>query len=219
MKTVVKRLYEGMFLVDSALAASDWDGVNDAIKKVLERSEAEIISIRKWDECSLAYEIKGKSRGTYLLSYFRVDGENVANIERDVVLSEKIMRVLILNAEPMTEADLEKDTPATAAESRQAKAEAAKAEAAKAEAAKEEAAKEEAAKAEAAKAEAAKAEESPPVEAEAGKEEAVAVEEVKPAEVEVASEEPVEEAAAVEEKAVAEAEPEPETAEDTKPAE
>ena len=50
MDTVVKKLYEGMFLVDSALAASDWDGVNDAVKTVLDRSEAEVVSLKKWDE-------------------------------------------------------------------------------------------------------------------------------------------------------------------------
>ena len=159
MKTVVKRLYEGMFLVDSALAASDWDGVNDAIKTVLERSEAEIVSIRKWDECKLAYDIKGKSRGTYILAYFRVDGEKVASIERDAQLSEKIIRVLVLNAEHMTEADIEKDTPATAAEVRLV--------------AREKAAEEKAAKEKAAKEEAVVVEDSPPVEAEAVEEEVV----------------------------------------------
>ncbi len=126
MKTVVKRLYEGMFLVDSALAASDWDGINAAIKTILEKAEAEIISIRKWNECRLAYEINRKSRGTYILTYFRVDGDKISGIERDVQLSERLMRVLILNAEHMTQTDVEKDTPATLAEKKVAEALAAK---------------------------------------------------------------------------------------------
>ena len=126
MKTVVKRLYEGMFLVDSALAASDWDGINAAIKTILEKAEAEIISIRKWNECRLAYEINRKSRGTYILTYFRVDGDKISGIERDVQLSEQLMRVLILNAEHMTQAEVEKETPATLAEKKVAEALAAK---------------------------------------------------------------------------------------------
>ena len=44
MKTVTKKLYEAMFLVDSAHAAADWDGVNETIKNILERAEAEIVS-------------------------------------------------------------------------------------------------------------------------------------------------------------------------------
>ena len=88
-----------MFLVDSAQAAADWDGLLEAIRTVLDRAGAEIVSMEKWDECRLAYEIKGTSRGTYILTYFKVDGQKIPEIERDVQLSERIMRVIILNAE------------------------------------------------------------------------------------------------------------------------
>jgi small subunit ribosomal protein S6 len=117
LKTMAKnKLYEGMFLVDSAEAGSDWDGVMAAIKKTLERAEAEIVSMRKWDDRRLAYEIRGKARGTYILCYFRADGEKIGDIEKAVQLSEKLMRVLILNAERLTAEDIEKDTPATKTE-------------------------------------------------------------------------------------------------------
>ena len=116
MKTVVAKLYEGMFLVDSALAASDFDGVNNTIRSILERFGAEIVSMKKWDERRLEYDIKGKSRGTYILVFFRVDGTKIGEIERAVQLSEQLLRVLILNAESMGEEQLDKDTPATAAE-------------------------------------------------------------------------------------------------------
>lgn len=112
MKTVAKKLYEAMFLIDPALAAQDWDGINQTIKTILERAEAEIVSMRKWDERKLAYNIRGRSRGTYILCYFRAGGDKIWEIERDVRLSERIMRVLVLNAEHMTQEDVEKDTPA-----------------------------------------------------------------------------------------------------------
>jgi len=110
LKTVLKKLYEGMFLVDSAKAAANWDAVITTIKNILEKAKADIISIRKWDERRLAYEIKGKSRGTYVLCYFKSDGEKIRGIERDVQLSEQILRVLILSAEHMTQEDIEKTT-------------------------------------------------------------------------------------------------------------
>ena len=96
METVVKKLYEAMFLVDSA-QAQNWDTIIAAIKTILEKTEAEIVSIKKWDERRLAYEINGKTRGTYILCYFRADGDRIRDIERDVQLSERIMRVLILS--------------------------------------------------------------------------------------------------------------------------
>jgi small subunit ribosomal protein S6 len=105
-----------MFLVDSALAAADWEGVVSTVRTILERAEAEIVSLRKWDERKLVYDISGKSRGTYVLSYFRAEGNRIRDIERDVQLSEKVMRALILNTEQMTPEDIEKETSAIKAE-------------------------------------------------------------------------------------------------------
>ncbi|MFC1603958.1 30S ribosomal protein S6 [Planctomycetota bacterium] len=117
-----KKMYEGMFLVDSAKAASDWDGVNAAINKILEKAEAEIVSMRKWDDRRLAYDIRRTGRGTYLLCYFKAAGQEIQGIEKDVQLSENIIRVLILSTEQMTTDDIEKDTPATKAEKEKEKA-------------------------------------------------------------------------------------------------
>jgi small subunit ribosomal protein S6 len=99
-----------MFLVDSALATADWDGTLAFVENILKRAEAEVVAIRKWGERKLAYDIEHKSRGTYILAYFKADGRRIAGIEKDVLLSEKIMRVLILGTEKrppeMIEADI-----------------------------------------------------------------------------------------------------------------
>ena len=57
-------------------------------------------SVRKRTE---AYEIRGQKRGTYILVYFKAPGKDVAHIERDCNLSERILRTLILRADHMTE--------------------------------------------------------------------------------------------------------------------
>jgi len=114
--TAEKKLYEGMFLVDSARAASDWDGINAVIRKILEKAKAEIVSMKKWDDRKLAYNIRGIERGTYILCYFKAEGQKIQEIETSVRLSEKIIRALILSTEQMTKEDIEKDTPAAKAE-------------------------------------------------------------------------------------------------------
>jgi len=111
LKTAAKKLYEGMFLVDSVEMESDWEGVNKAIKKVLKKAKADIVSLEKWDNRRLAYDVNGKNRGTYILCYFEAPGEGIKEIERSVQLSESIMRVLILSAERMSKEDMEKETP------------------------------------------------------------------------------------------------------------
>lgn len=101
-----------MFLLDSALA-SDWDAVVKTIEKILKRSDAEMVSIRNWAERKLAYEIKQKSRATYVLCFFRADGSAIRKIQNDVQLSEQILRVLILSTEARDEKDIEKDMHGT----------------------------------------------------------------------------------------------------------
>ncbi len=134
METVVKRTYEGLFLVDSGQAAADWKQVTGAIETILSRSESEVISLRKWDDRRLAYEIEKKNRGTFILVYFDCDPGRISSMERDVQLSEKVVRVLILRTDRMTAEMMDKPTPAmvesAAAEARAAAAEARAAEAA-----------------------------------------------------------------------------------------
>ena len=81
METITKKLYEAMFLVDSAQAGSDWDGTMAVINRVLERADADVVALRKWDDRKLAYDIEHKERGTYILSYFRADGSYWFGVE------------------------------------------------------------------------------------------------------------------------------------------
>lgn len=128
METAVKRLYEGMFLVESGIATVDWQKVLDEIQRVLDRAGAEVVSLKKWDDRRMTYEINHKSRGTYILTYFNCDTSKLSGIERDVQLSELLIRVLILRTDRMSEQDLAKLTPLEAAAATQKAAETAAAE-------------------------------------------------------------------------------------------
>ena len=97
--------------MDSALAAQDWQKILNELQRILDRAEAEVVSQKKWDERRLCYDIEGKSRGTYILVYFNCDTDKVKGIERDVQLSELIIRTLILRTDRMTTEDIEKPTP------------------------------------------------------------------------------------------------------------
>jgi small subunit ribosomal protein S6 len=106
LETGVKKLYEVMFLIDSAEAAKDWDGIIDLVTKMLNKIDAQIVTLKKWDERPLAYSIKRCTRGTYILAYFKADGRRITELERDVLLSERVMRALILRIDHLTEEDV-----------------------------------------------------------------------------------------------------------------
>jgi len=93
--------YEGMFMLSQGVAAELGTAI-EHIKEVLSRASAEIVAMRKWDERRLAYEIDGQKRAYYVLVYFKAPGNQIAHIERDTNLSEKIMRTLITRCDHLT---------------------------------------------------------------------------------------------------------------------
>jgi len=90
--------YEGMFLFPHS-ATSDLQDAVDHIHKLLDRADAEIVSLQKWDERRLAYDIKGNKRGVYFLVYFKAPNHTMRQLERDCNISEQLLRYMFLNAE------------------------------------------------------------------------------------------------------------------------
>ncbi len=95
------KAYEGMFLFDPA-AAAEWSNVEAEINRLIERAGGKLVACRRWDERRLAYEIRGRKRGCYVLTYFRAPGDRIGSLERDAQLSEQILRCLILRVDHMT---------------------------------------------------------------------------------------------------------------------
>ena len=93
--------YEGLFLFPQA-AVADLQGAHDHIVEILNRAGAEIVSMKKWDERRLAYEIRGNKRGVYFLVYFKAKGAKLQQIERDCNLSERLLRAMITRADQVT---------------------------------------------------------------------------------------------------------------------
>jgi len=103
--------YETMFLFDAAFAADFQQAIGE-VERILQRSNAQVVFLEKWDERRLAYEIKGCKRGCYVLAYYKCDPESIAQIERDCALSDSILRVLVKQAEGVTKEQMEGYLPA-----------------------------------------------------------------------------------------------------------
>src|SRR5262249_60772156 len=55
---------------------------------------------RQGDERRLAYPIKNHQKGLYYLMYFRTEGKNLLNVERDLALCEVVLRYMTLKIDP-----------------------------------------------------------------------------------------------------------------------
>ena len=104
---MTERLYEGLFLVDASEASQGWTDLESSIRGIIDQHGGDIEHAEKWPEQRLAYEVNGAKRGVYFLTYFRSDPQSVAPIRTDAQLSEKIMRLLIIQ-EPFLEEEMAK---------------------------------------------------------------------------------------------------------------
>ena len=97
------RLYEAMFLVDSAKGGSTFPETIQHISDLLQRHDADIERIEKWDERELCYPIQDVEKGIYILTYFRMVPEETNDLRDAINLSEDILRVLILKDPKVSE--------------------------------------------------------------------------------------------------------------------
>src|SRR4051812_39902071 len=102
--------YEAMFLL-GASAAAEVDKSVAMVRGIIEKHGGQILVLKKWDERKLSYEIKGQKRGLYIVSYFTAPGTAVTQIERDVNLSEDVLRVLVTDAEHLNQTEMDAVEP------------------------------------------------------------------------------------------------------------
>jgi len=102
------RTYECMCVLDNREVRKGWQPLKDAVSALFTKHGAQVLSSRRWDERRLAYPINLQLRGTFLLTYFKADTQQVANIRRDMQFSDSVLRSLIVSC---TEVPAEAYTP------------------------------------------------------------------------------------------------------------
>jgi len=93
-------VYEGMFILDSNRFGRDPETVSGQIPAMIEKLGGEMLVSRLWEERRLAYTIKGQRKGAYWLTYFRLDGERLAELRRQCQITDDVVRVLFLKIDP-----------------------------------------------------------------------------------------------------------------------
>jgi small subunit ribosomal protein S6 len=104
MATAAKT-YEAMFLLPPG-AATELEKSIQLVRGIVERHGGKVLVIKKWDERKLAYEMNSQKRGLYIIVFFKAPGAAVTAIERDVNLSEEVIRVLVTHADHLNESEM-----------------------------------------------------------------------------------------------------------------
>ena len=96
-------LYEGMFILDSAKYSRDTAGVVAEVEELIRSHGGQIEISRLYEERRLAYAIKGHRKGTYWLTYFRIDGPPISPLTKQCEINDTILRQLFLKVHPKLE--------------------------------------------------------------------------------------------------------------------
>lgn len=108
--------YEGMFILhnrDGGGGGGEEDGENapagpeDVVRRLIERAGGQVVHTLLWANRKLSYPIEGNQTGTYVLVYFSGEGRVNDELNREVRLSERCLRHLVLTIPALpAEADL-----------------------------------------------------------------------------------------------------------------
>ena len=96
---MAERVYEGLFLFDSNKYSRNPKEVPAAVTGAIEKCGGEILVSRLWAEQKLAYPINGQRKGTYWLTYFKMDSLRTKELDQTLRLNTDLMRELILTVD------------------------------------------------------------------------------------------------------------------------
>ena len=103
----MSRIYEIMYLLDNNAVRAGWKEAKHAATALVEKHGGKVLAARRWEERKLAYPIKQRRRGTYLLSYAELEAGGIATLRRELDLTENVLRYLILLVEAVPSQEFE----------------------------------------------------------------------------------------------------------------
>ena len=103
----MSRIYEIMYLLDNNAVRAGWKEAKAAATALIEKHGGKVLAARRWDERKLAYTIRQRRRGTYLLAYGELEAAGVATLRRELDLTESVLRYLILQVDSVPAQELE----------------------------------------------------------------------------------------------------------------
>jgi len=90
------RSYELIFLVDAGLPKDELNSLIEKIQNFLEQREGIVDNVRVSDVRKLAYEIKKRTHGVYVVFNFWLKPNLVAELERMLRLEERVLRHMVI---------------------------------------------------------------------------------------------------------------------------
>ena len=88
------RKYDSTFIIDGTLGVDEREALIEKFQSSLEKFGGKIDRIVRWGERTLAYEIKKRNLGYYVIFYYSADPSVIEKFERELRINENILRYM-----------------------------------------------------------------------------------------------------------------------------
>lgn len=105
--------HEVIVILDPALTEEGVEAEIGGLREVVAKKSGEVLEIQKWGKKRLAYEVKKRREGQYVLMKVGGMGEAVADLERHFRITEAILKGMVVRAEEPRERRLQAKSQAT----------------------------------------------------------------------------------------------------------
>lgn len=92
----MKKKYESMFIVNQSGKEKVAETI-EKVKKFITEKKGTVLEIVEWGTKKLAYEIEHQDEGYYVVAYFTLGSNHIAELEKFYKLDEKIIRFIIIH--------------------------------------------------------------------------------------------------------------------------
>lgn len=95
----MQREYELGFIIPSSVSEQETQGVIDLVKGWVEGLGGETTNVNYWGRRRLAYPIQDFREGYYVFLMITIDGQQLPELERNLLFNDQIIRHLVVRPE------------------------------------------------------------------------------------------------------------------------
>jgi len=110
-RTNAVRKYEAIYIMDPALPEEEQTAMTERLQRVIADQGGTVDAVDRWERRRLAYEIKGRREGMYVVLNFTGTSACASELERVMRLADNVLRHMIVGVEEKRE---KMETPKTA---------------------------------------------------------------------------------------------------------
>jgi len=102
------RRYEVIFIAVSNLSGAEIDGVVERYQNMVTELKGSIIKVDRWGQRKLAYPIKKRNQGYYVLFDFAGEANVIDELERNFKIDDKVLKFIsVKKADAITMSEVE----------------------------------------------------------------------------------------------------------------